>query len=271
MGLKEMAEGMKGSLQCWVKKSWCAIKAVAVHFWEYFKWLMKSIFYCVREGREKSLKVLLRFIFTPTYLFAEHKREGLSKEKKADLFKEYNSRYMWVSILTLGFFLVMSNKYRFNEYLDDSYKVIYIVTTCILIWFLPFSRINEIFHAFIVDAIDKVSNKNSSSALTYGDRITLALRSYLELVFNFAIIYCLVSMKWFSYDISDGCVCYDMGGILDALYYSGVTITTLGYGDISPNYWITQLLSVYEVFCGFILLIVSFTIYVGKGLNENVA
>ncbi len=53
------------------------------------------------------------------------------------------------------------------------------------------------------------------------------------------------------------------GDIFETVYFSGVTITTLGYGDISPSHIVPQLLTVFEVICGFSLLIVSFTIYTG--------
>ncbi|SGY88064.1 Putative uncharacterized protein [Moritella viscosa] len=32
--------------------------------------------------------------------------------------------------------------------------------------------------------------------------------------------------------------------IINTLYFSGVTITTLGYGNISPIHWFPQFLSV---------------------------
>jgi len=52
-----------------------------------------------------------------------------------------------------------------------------------------------------------------------------------------------------------------------------VTITTLGYGDIHPNstfYDIPiQVASSAEVINGFILIIVSFTIYVSKSLEAQ--
>lgn len=55
--------------------------------------------------------------------------------------------------------------------------------------------------------------------------------------------------------------------IIESLYFSGVTITTLGYGDIHPIHPIPQLLTVFEVMCGFSLLVVSFAIY--TGLDED--
>lgn len=47
--------------------------------------------------------------------------------------------------------------------------------------------------------------------------------------------------------------------LFDFLYYSVVTITTLGYGDIRPLHWATRLLSMVEVIIGIGLIVV----YVG--------
>ena len=121
--------------------------------------------------------------------------------------------------------------------------------------YLLFSRCNEIFFAFLKDAINKLSDKPPGSDLTNGNRVALALKSYLELVINFALIY-------FLFPVENGWECGNSpDDILSALYFSGVTITTLGYGDYTPTHWFLQLTTVYEVFCGFILLIVSFAIY----------
>jgi len=54
----------------------------------------------------------------------------------------------------------------------------------------------------------------------------------------------------------------------DAIYFSGVTITTLGYGDIAPNILLSKFLVVFEVLSGFTLIIVSFTIYVSRAMKE---
>ena len=82
------------------------------------------------------------------------------------------------------------------------------------------------------------------------------MRGYLELAVNFATVYCLIPARWFDKSL-ERC--------REALHISGVTITTLGYGDFAPKCLLPQILSVYEVFCGFSLLIVSFTVYVSCG------
>ena len=142
----------------------------------------------------------------------------------------------------------------------SGFRHAHIALAALLVWGFPISRANEIIYAFLRDAIDKVNGKESSSNLSYGERIGLALRSYLELVVNFATVYYLMPAHWFDKPLET---------FPQALYFSGVTITTLGYGDFAPECWIAQFVSVYEVFCGFSLLIVSFTVYVSFGASAK--
>lgn len=45
---------------------------------------------------------------------------------------------------------------------------------------------------------------------------------------------------------------------IDAAYFSAVTITTVGYGDLSPERWQGKILVTSELFVGLILIIVTF-------------
>nr|WP_303245987.1 potassium channel family protein [Salinivibrio sp. EAGSL] len=129
-----------------------------------------------------------------------------------------------------------------------------------IVWVYPLSRANEIIYAFYRDAIEKLNGEPSRSDLKYGERIQLAVKSYIELIINFASIYMLLPPCYFDNKINS---------YIDALYFSGVTITTLGYGDISPRYAFPQFLSVYEVLCGFTLIVVSFAVYTGRGIEAS--
>ncbi|RMB51384.1 hypothetical protein C8J44_3647 [Sphingomonas sp. PP-CE-3A-406] len=131
----------------------------------------------------------------------------------------------------------------------------------LLAWY-PFSRCTEVFVAFLRDATHKLDPaRRSRSLLSWRGRVALALRSYLELVIDFAIIYALVP--------SSGWQCgYAVKKVTDVISYSATTITTSGGGGYTATDWRLQALTGYEVACGVILLVVCFTIYVGHALAE---
>jgi hypothetical protein len=91
-----------------------------------------------------------------------------------------------------------------------------------------------------------------------------------ELIF-FLIIFYLVLTYWFGvihYKLFRlNCDAYHVENLtdypyIDFLYFSVVTVTTLGYGDISPASVIPKLLSIVQVITGwiYIVFIIAFTI-----------
>lgn len=82
-----------------------------------------------------------------------------------------------------------------------------------------------------------------------------------EVITNFATIYYLVPNTWFKES-------HEFASVIEAFYFSGITIATIGYGDISPQHWLAQLLTIFEVFCGLVLLLVAFAVYTTQGLAE---
>ncbi|MHB2241934.1 potassium channel family protein [Pseudomonas monsensis] len=198
----------------------------------------------------------LEFILSPTYFFADYKKsKQLSNQLKlGPLIKKFNTIYLIIALLiALALYLYPPTEF-YKKGLGDAF----IILAFFIIWAYPLSRANEIIYAFYRDAIEKLNGEPSRSDLKYGERIQLSLKSYLELIINFASIYILLPPQYFAYKITS---------YSDALYFSGVTITTLGYGDISPTHAISQLLSIYEVLCGFALIIVSFAVYTGRGIE----
>jgi voltage-gated potassium channel len=135
--------------------------------------------------------------------------------------------------------------------------------------YYAFSRVNEIFIAFIKDAKSHLKEPNHSSSLKYFERIPLAMRSYIELIILYGIItFVLHSLSPF---MLCGETIYkgDLTTMWQAIYYSGVTITTLGYGDITPTHFISQFMAIFEVLNGFLLIVVSFTIYVSRSISDE--
>lgn len=191
-------------------------------------------------------------VFSLTFLIADKLKRKFNRER---VIKNLNNLYLFVSIISIiglfiyeKFIIELPSRESLNLYSKLPKYIIFI-------WgYFLISRCNEVFFAFLKDAFDKLNSINKSG-LSYSHRIRLALKSYLELIFNFSILYLLLPKHYWT-EIPKN--------IFESVYFSGVTITTLGYGDITPKHWFPQLLTIYEVFCGVILLVVCFAIYANK-------
>lgn len=193
-------------------------------------------------------------LLSPTWLMADVLKSEDPSERTR-IIKLLNSFYLSISLVSVTSLILYQFVWLKVTVLNLN-EDLYFISVLGWLWF-TLSRCNEIFIAFLFDAIDKSNDKSSQqSNLTSRDRIVLSLKSYLELIINFSIIYLLLPQSCFKDSAPRS--------ILESIYFSGVTITTLGYGDIRPVHWFPQLLSVYEVFCGFILLVVCFAIYTGR-------
>lgn len=219
--------------------------------------------------------LFVRFIISSTRVSSE-----LVKTYKLDEFSQY-MKNMTIRLLLLTYVLLAlliiidfmtKGENGLLELLQDE-TGLGLVLFFLLLWF-SISRIFEISYAFFRDAYTHLMSEQQREAegmkkrsdLKYHERVHLAIFSYIELIAQFALFYYAVaSAIYHYYNISAFSV---VPTIVDALYFSGVTITTLGYGDISPTIFITKFVSIFEVLSGFTLLIVSFTIYVSRAINE---
>jgi voltage-gated potassium channel Kch len=118
-----------------------------------------------------------------------------------------------------------------------------------------YSRINEIAYAFYSDSL----TQSKESDLKPLERIRMAMRSYWGLAFNFAILFYFLPLS--------GLFKEPLANFFESLYFSVVTMTTLGYGDVLPHHWLARLLVMYEVITGIILIAVAIATYIG-GINE---
>jgi len=210
-----------------------------------------------------NLNKVLLYVISPTYFYADYKKKKLNDQEKARFIIIKNKKYFIFSFITFLIFLIINSleiltSLRINDiYINYRYPLLF------LLFYYYFSRVNEIFVSYLLDVYDKLNNDNQFSFLMFKDRIKLAFYSYLELIINYTLMF------WMIY-ISFGLFNNDNYHLLNLLYYSCFTIATLGYGDIYSIHFIPQLLSVYEVFNGMLLVIVCFTIYVSLNFNQEV-
>lgn len=219
---------------------------------------------------QKKKTSCLWWFLSPTYKFAEYKKIGLTDPNPKDLsktLKTFNLGYFFlaISICIVVQVIVSLGHKPFHEYSFDTHPIIkYLpwLMVIVIVWGFLLSRAVEITKAFLDDAIGKLNGERSNSDLRYGERLKLALTSYIELIVNFGTLYFLMPLCFYKDS-------YQFKSVLEAIYFSGVTITTVGYGDISPSYWFLQFLTIFEVLAGFSLIIVCFTIYTSLALSPS--
>ena len=109
--------------------------------------------------------------------------------------------------------------------------------------------------AFWRDSIDRIKDTSAETIDSLVHRLYNVVRSYLEVTVNFGILYFFLESSMFKFAFHS---------IAEALYFSAVTITTLGYGDNSPARAFSQFWCVYELGVGFTLIIFTLGLYIAK-------
>jgi hypothetical protein len=130
----------------------------------------------------------------------------------------------------------------------------------LLVWALPFSRIGEIVYAFYNDSVDRMEGQNSKTGLSRVDRFKLLGRSYCEIAICYASLYLALSPNSFDAPLTNG---------LQSLYFSWITITTTGYGDIKPLSGLAKCLCMTEVAFGLMLLVFAVGTYFSYRREED--
>jgi len=221
-------------------------------------------------------KNIFMALLMPTLIYAKYQKDKLNdKDKITNFIKDINKSNLTIAIM-IFILLGLLDFYKILNYIQNNglLKTIFIIFGYMIIW-ATISRSLEIFYAFYKDSISQLSIEKNNSHLKYYERIQLAMRSYIELILNYAIFYFVYINLISLYDIDISSILpeFKIYNIIDSFYYSIVTITTLGYGDIHPNSNIysipIKLVSSFQVINGFILIIVSFTIYVSKSLEAK--
>jgi voltage-gated potassium channel len=126
------------------------------------------------------------------------------------------------------------------------------------LWFFPFSRINELALGFYQDAFQRFTDTPNRTEITPIRRVELLVAAYFEIAAQFGILYFSLLGQSFKPQFSS---------VIDALYFSAVTITTVGYGDILPQTQFAKLACMYELAVGFIVIAFALGAYFTTSLR----
>lgn len=189
---------------------------------------------------------------------------------------EYELSYLERSIMiVLVFFRSFSlshigsglEDYKSQSHFSESYVIvwfgifIYILfslpTSSILVVIITYRLIDGFVYRLCIIFVDRYKSKWGLRSTNRA--IILALINYFELIVGFAYLY------MFSGSIASNSTI--LGKPLESLYFSFVTITTLGYGDFSPVKPLGQILVIVETMMGVILLVLIIGTYI-TGIND---
>ncbi len=247
--------------------------------------MLKLVFMKIMRLKEyflaKPLIDRILFIISPTLFLTSYNKEkhfysekdGFTKKenitqdnriKAGKEIKKWTTRYL---VASLSIFIISLTA---NIFLNRHMINIFFYILIIFIFWFSSSRIIEGVYALGKDAFSYIDNKiNKRTELTAKERLCLLLKNYLEIIINFGLMY--YTVQFFNFNNGQLCKTYNKGWleIFDCVYFSFVTITTLGYGEILPINYLPKLLVIVELCCGLFLIVVTFGLYSSYGNNRT--
>lgn len=201
------------------------------------------------------------WLISPTRRWVEaHKDGAASAQDKGDVLRRFSKVSCNVEVLLAFLLCVLTPTLP---------KTWMLVGTWLVIWYAV-SRIYEIIFAFYGDAVRQLKSEPRTSNLLHMERVFMAIKSYFGLIVCFAALYYFIPIDMFETTVNEPKNLNDSIGGFEALYFSTVTITTLGYGDIQPVEWPSRLLVMLQTVSGLFLLVVSVACYLGtSATNES--
>lgn len=118
---------------------------------------------------------------------------------------------------------------------------------------------------FIVVTIALVAHVSTAKKV-YGSTLLCAINSYLLIGLTLSILFLLIDII---YPASFIQVDAAEAGFSTFVYYGLVTLTTLGYGDITPGTALARSLSTFTALTGQLYLVIIMAILIGKYLQGN--
>ena len=197
---------------------------------------------------KQILLISLCLVLSPTRKIIDWRTNNISPAQRGKRLRNWN-KYLFSFELLLVVILNVISSFPFW-----------------LKWLLliySYSRCNEIAYAFYKDVFSRLKKEKPKSNLNSVDRIKMGIKSYLGLIINFALLYFLIPSVNLIYCSDFFKMELQCSDFFTWVYFSGVTLTTLGYGDITPIHLLSQFLVLYEVLVGILLIVVVIATYIG--------
>lgn len=179
-------------------------------------------------GIERIIRIILaglQFIFPGTYVRQIFgKNDPINKDLSIDIFVLFKVVYSFMCIY-----------YELNSIIHITIQLLFLIETILYIPTLIF-------------ASDYLQRPRS-----YKRSVKLLFINYIEIIIAFAVLYSLFDggfnkiMSWYDY-----------------IYFSTITINTIGYGDITPILKWTKLLVVFQSIIGMIFIVLFINIFSNK-------
>ncbi|MFP4332948.1 MAG: hypothetical protein ACLFQJ_06565 [Campylobacterales bacterium] len=224
------------------------------------------------------LKYPFASILVPTFALAKYKKHEIDNSEFSTSQKKNQRKKLLIDLNLLNFYSSVAifilailisciyDYFELNELIGNVEHLKYPFVILLSIFILLFvSRGIEIFVAFYKDAIRHFNEARARSSLSRADRVELAIRSYIELIINYGMIYYLINL--ISLIMSGEYILNDITNPIQALYSSMASILTVEFISVNSDFRysvladIITLLSPIEVLNGLILIVVSFTVY----------
>ncbi len=168
----------------------------------------------------------------------------------AGIFAAEHGKYVFNLLLSLGFLILLSMALSI---LFPEQKLFNILTFMLIVLSLNLSTTALIFHISTADTVEKST-------------ILCAINSYLLMGLTastlFIILDLFVPNSFINLETGPG-------NLSSYIYFGFVTLTTLGYGDISPNAPLARSLSIFVAVGGQLYLVIIMALIIGKFLYSK--
>jgi hypothetical protein len=201
----------------------------------------------------ETLSDVICVIVSPTRTLMNWRRRNQPPKVVASMLRRWCRGFFLVSVLLCLGTLIFQRFLHPDTWISGGIR--WIVLS------LAWSRCNETMIAFARDARQWIEGRSYNPNLSSAHRLGFVIQSYAELWLLFALIVCHLPPDLYKPPLHDD--------ILTSVYFSGTTISTLGYGEFLPVHWVSRFLVLYEVFSGLFLVVMAIAIYLSRAINPT--